>query len=352
MNQDSEIKSLHHFVTDSIGTLLYSESFPVHDNIPKGIVSLIDLISDYREEGSTLFPEVILTTSIDIIGKQFPVLYKIFINKSKLEVNEFKNALKKCAPLAKEGWVIYIELGSEYITYGLISIDSSELSSSIYDHAVGNNKSETIEVPVLYIKNIGSSIVKLKTFTKELLIYLNLKDAQSTSDEHLSALIGHIIENVQPSVYEGLQSYLYKTFELSLRKSHGCLIGVVEDSEQVIENLKKRLPDAIYFQEPVDLSSLVYNHLENPTSESNTLLKSYKSIISGILMSDGITIFSNKAKVIAFNAFIEGAGTSPDDINKEGGARKRAFQIMCHSELFKICYYQSQDGPVEIGSKI
>jgi hypothetical protein len=347
MVNQNDTRSLHQVVFDLVGTILIAESFPPTPQIQGAVVALIDQISSYNEEGRQLFPEVVMSTSIDAFIKQLPSHYRVPIGSGKISTLEFKKALKKCAPLAVNGWIIYIEIAEHNFSYGLISSDSSELSPLLYQHIVGDLRSSEINCPVIYIKNIGQSVVKIKGLNKEIYICLNLRDDIVNSDEHLNSLVSEITSSVDSSIQEASTNYLHRVLESSLQSCHGCLIGVVSVGDDALSTIRKGIPDASFLDIPIDFSELVKNFNENPSVESTTALRAYRSIIEGMLNSDGITIFTDDAKLIAFNGFIESdTGAAEDGVH--GGARKRAYQAMCTAGIFSSCYYKSQDGPVEV----
>lgn len=65
-----------------------------------------------------------------------------------------------------------------------------------------------------------------------------------------------------------------------------------------------------------------------------------------MLNHDGITIFTNKGKLIAYHLLIK-------TYEKEGqiligGARTKAYASMQNCNLFLSCFYKSQDGNMKI----
>ncbi|MCB5288454.1 MAG: fibroblast growth factor [Candidatus Cloacimonetes bacterium] len=345
MTAEREIKSFHQHIRETTGRILYEEELPSNGVIPPTLVAIIDLLSNYNEEGKQLFPEIIVTPSLVEITRQLPSIQIIHIGEDEIGSSQAQNALKKCAPLAKNGWTIFIEIDGHNFKYGLIAGESSELSPTLYRNIFGDMKSDECSTSGLHISNAGQGVVRIKGFKTEVYICLNLKEKQIYSADKLSKLVSEITKRSDNSKEE-TYNFLIRALELSLQNCHGSLIGVVEDKENYITKLKERIPDAIYLSPPIDISELIETHTLSPTPEASTTLRLNKTIIDGMLNSDGITIFSDKSKIIAFNAFIENQQASRSE-NNRGGARKRAYQSMCTINCFKFCYYQSQDGPVE-----
>lgn len=345
----STIKSLQEFVKDAVGNFLYAESFPPQSHLSQSIVSLIDGIAKYNEEGKRLFPEVIITTTVDLFT-ELPTSRIVTISKNcEISEIEFKKGLKKCAPLAINGWAIFFEIQDLNMNYGLVSAESSELSPSLFDHTVGILKAAERSFPALYIQNIGAELVQVKGLNSEIHICLNLSDYIDTAIHHFSELIQHIISETEKHIQQSVENYLKRAFGQSLRMCHGCLIGIVDKSDESLRNLRQKINDGVYLDDPIKIDELVKDFSENRSIESNVNLKSYKDIIGGMINSDGITIFTNDSKIIAYNAFIK-SSSSDSTSSVDGGARKRAFQAMVDSTCFIFCYFQSQDGQVEIWS--
>jgi len=345
-----DIKSLQQFVTDAVGRILYEESFPKRSDLANALVTLIDGVSKYFEEGKRLFPEIIATTTIDFFSQLPSPRIVTIMNSCEISEVEFKKGLKRCAPLAVDGWVIFFEIREADMRYGLVSVESSELSPSLYDHTVGVLKLAERTFPVLYIQNIGPEVVRLKGVNSEIHVCLNLATHQDTTDEQLGKLISHMVVTSDPSIRQSTTNYLRRTFEYSLRLCHGCLIGIVEASPEALKKLRESIDDAVYLENPIDIDELVRNFNDNRNVEASINLKSYKNIVLGMINSDGITIITTDSKVIAYNAFIKNSHTKSTD-RAHGGARKRAYLTMISSACFICCYFQSQDGQAEIWSE-
>ena len=104
--------SLKEFASGTIKTFLQTIGF-VFQNAKKntilqdGVLHLVNELADYYEEGTRLFPEIIILDSIEyfdtIPNKQIYTFYS-----GEPEFYQFCKSLKMCAPLATNGWSIYI----------------------------------------------------------------------------------------------------------------------------------------------------------------------------------------------------------------------------------------------------
>lgn len=348
----SEVKkaSLRDSIIDSIGNFLYDEGF-AKDNITKfGILEIINLISDYHEEGNALFPEILITNSLDFF-KTIPNK-ELIIKEAPLSVGEFKNALKLCAPLATSSWIIIIEVKGDQIKYGLCSAEMTETSPSIYSQTVGQLKVEDYHgITIAYIRNIGQKTVELAGLKNRLVVSLNLDLPKELSENEIQVLAEKISSDCDEKLRVNIKTFFEKTIDEALKNGHGNLIGIVEDSEASISNLKKNITEkgGIYLINPIDFEFLVTESEVNRNNESSVNLKAYASVLKSMLNHDGITILSTKGKVIGYHILIDSYVKESDKV--DGGTRSKALKSMENCNFFVACFYKSQDGNLKLWVK-
>ena len=76
----------------------------------------------------------------------------------------------------------------------------------------------------------------------------------------------------------------------------------------------------------------------------------FSKVMISMLNHDGITLMTDKAKILGYHMFIETI-IKEDGEQPLGGARARAYQSMVNSDLFSACFYKSQDGNSKIWIK-
>lgn len=342
--------SLRNSIIDSIGNFLYEEGFAKDDITKIGILEIINLISDYHEEGNPLFPEILLTNSLDFF-KTIPD-NEIIIQEADLSVSEFKNAIKLCAPLAINSWIIFIEVKANRIKYGIASAEISETSPSIYNQTVGQLKvTEYQNNTIAYIRNIGQKTVELAGLKNRLIVSLTLDEPKAQSNNELEALCGCISKKCSEKLKVNIQTFFEKVVDDALKSGHGNLIAVIDDEEQCIEKLKKEITGngGIYLSKPIDFESLITDSETMRTNETSISLKAHASVLKSMLNHDGITIITNKGKVLGYHILIGDYLKAEDMV--VGGARSKAFKSMENCGLFELCFYKSQDGNLKIWQK-
>jgi len=205
-----EQRSLRTHVLDLIGNFLYKEKFPNCDYLTEGILNLIDATSAYREEGEDLYPEIFITDNIDSVLRTLPFCKKVEISTKPASVKEFSQALKLCAPLSRNGWVIYINVANAKINYGLVSSELSELSPSFRKQSVGELSENGDEYAIAYLQNVGNKSVLLRGSETSALISLSLSDKKNNIGEELGSICDAITKDIDENYKAICSSYLEK----------------------------------------------------------------------------------------------------------------------------------------------
>lgn len=344
-NKNNIIKSsLRKNLLNDIDGFLEQEGFRKDECIVEGILSLVDLVSDYYEEGKHLYPEVVLTNDLTLF-KSIPSRI-ITIKRDSLTVKGFKNALKLCAPLAVDKWVIFIEINEMDIRFGLLSTEMTETSLSLY-RQTHDSEMFPENSTFAYMKCIGQKTVEIRGIKNILYVYLNLDSNQDVIDNSIEKLSRLISSGIGDSGKEKLFLYLEKLIDESLKAGHGNLIGVVEDNKEVIERTARELNDGIYLENPLDIAALVDQEENEKTNESSVRLTAHSSIVRSMLNHDGISLFTTKGRLLGYHLFIK---DNHDNSGIVGGARSRAYDAMKKMNL-KGCLYKSQDGKIEYHEK-
>lgn len=343
-----EERSLRSHVLDLIGSFLYQEKFPSYSYLREGILDLVDSTSSYREEGEELYPEIFITNNIESVLETLPFCKNVEIDRQPSTVKEFSNALKLCAPLSRNGWVIYINVEENHISYGVVSSEISELSPTFRTQAVGELSQNGEDYCIAYLQNVGNKTVLLKGSEASALICLTLNSKGSTHGHELNQLCSSLTLDVDPVYKEISHSYFEKLVGNALIVGHGNLIGVVKDDDKRIATLKERHNDGIYLSKAIDMYELLAASEEEKTREACTSNRLFSSLLESMLNHDGMTVMSTSGKVLGYHVFVKPQGDEEEGL--VGGARTRAFEIMKHSECFECCFYKSQDGNEKIWS--
>lgn len=348
MNRYTKFSSLRENILNSVKEFLFDENFKPNSKLEEGILNIINLISDYKEEGEILFPEVIVTNDLGIFDTVSNK--EIVIRENELSVKEFNNVIKLCAPLALGSWVIFIEVKDNRMKYGLVDAELIETSPSIYEQTVGSLRVQSDTMTIAYIRNIGSKTVEITGLKKCLNISLELSDKQQSANNEILEISKAITKKCDLEFQQQTTTFIDKTINQAIKQGHGNLIGVIDNSEGAITKLKEKLKDGVYLDKPIDIADYITYTEREKTNESSVTLKAYASVMISMLNHDGITLISDNGKVIGYHMFIESI-PNKDGEQPIGGARTRAFESMKNSKLFDACFYKSQDGNSKIWKK-
>lgn len=340
------IQTLRDHVSHAIGSFLFNEGFKSDGVTQHGILESVNLLSDYQEEGKLLFPEIILTNDFDVF-KTIPNK-ELVVGEGELSVSEFKKAIKLCAPLAVDNWIIFIEIKNGKVKYGLVSSEMTETSLSLFNQTVGDLKVDYPGATIAYIRNMGRKTVELLGLKERVTVSLTLDEpvlGSYTEIQKISQAISSKCNDVNKSQ---VAKYFEKVINASLRVGHGSLICVIDSDPDKIKKLIEKEPNGTYLPESIDFQQLIVEAEEQSTNESSVNLRSFASLLKSMLTHDGITVFSNTGKLLGYHLLI-GVYEKDGQIN-EGGSRSKAFLSMQNSNFFESCFFKSQDGNMKIWS--
>ena len=303
---------------------------------PINLVEMIVSLARYTEEGVRLIPQVYVTDNIAALTSMLPDGERLKIGDSTADARGIKDALKKTAPLATDGWSIYLQ-DSNGIEFGVFRGSGNPLSVAIDDILLIGTR------PLLVVKifNVAEACVEIRANNGEYHhVFLDhRKDDSPPPLQYLEKLVSAVVKNSPADSREALASFLKKLLFTALRESHGCLIAVT-NMKKIPEFLAN---DGVLLDTPIDFSEFVRQLKKNEID--STVLTNKGSLLKGMLNSDGIILFDDKGKLLAYNCFVK----VKQDSGVVGGARRRAFAAMQGKvgSGLAAAFMQSQDGWTE-----
>jgi hypothetical protein len=348
--QASTSSSLRKEVASAVGDFLYDEKFVRNDSLKPGILEIINLLSDYREEGKSLFPEVLLTDNQQFL-KSIPHK-RVEIAQSPVSVESFVNGIKYCAPLATDGWIIFFEVLDKQVTYGIANAEISETSPSMYSQSVGQMKIATGKSgAVALIRNIGPKTAELVGRKSRLEISLTLDEISQRSFKEISTLSELIARDCDEATTSSVSTFFERNIDEAIKGGHGNLIAIVKDNRVDIDRLKKIVPGAggVYLPTPINFEALIRDAEEQQNRESSVTLKTHASVLRAMLNHDGITIISTRGHLLGYHILINEFKKKGEEIS--GGSRSKAFRSIKNCDCFEGGFFKSQDGTVQVWVK-
>lgn len=314
----------------------------------QGLAKIIDSLSQYREEGKALFPQIYIFDDFEGVKRMLPRSKFIKINEGPKEAETLSIALKKCAPLTSDYWSVYILRQAKIFEFGVFTSGTNILSVSP-ENALIHNGTKDIKVILLY--QVSDKMVEIKSPTIPTLV-VNFGIQSNTSDTlRLSQqkFINSILANANPEQLDQMRSFFEKVFILVTQQGHGTLAATISSTKR---SIPKTMKEGIILSNELDVSEALFmikSGDKDVALEGNRKLDSYLNLIAGMLMSDLVTLFRNDGKVVGYNIFIKHP-TKSSAVGKKatssGGARSKTYEVL-KSYIGKdlvSTYFQSQDG--------
>jgi hypothetical protein len=162
--------------------------------------------------------------------------------------------------------------------------------------------------------------------------------------QNLSKFTETIVQNVPADLRDQTWNFFKKLFMYTLQQGHGTLACVIANKRRI----PKKLNDGIQLTTKLDITKSIKDLTEKNDLQANSVLEGNFSLISGMLQSDGITLFSDAGEVLSYNVFVKHPSKLVNS-KTSGGARSRTFLTlsrMVGNELISA-YIQSQDGQID-----
>lgn len=332
-------------VKGGISDFLEDSSLNGNANLESGIFSIVDRIRGYKEESVAMRPRVFVVRRSDLSTFKSIAATgnSVTLASGQYEPSIFKKAIKLAAPLAINGWDIFISVDETQYEFGIFTAGPRF-------HAVDPTL-QPLGIPIIIIHSPNDSIVELINGkgNKLQLLFSAKKDGDFSLFKDIKLLSSGILKTIDDAEAKNKACSLIEdvlTRSYSIEK--GCLIGIMKATDN-IESLG--FSDKLALTHPLDIYQIAENYTQSKSIESYSKFAGLAEVIAGMLGTDGITIFDNAGKIVAYNCFVEFDSASARPI---GGARTRAFESLkrlLHEDKLEACFMLSQDGDSNWSSK-
>jgi hypothetical protein len=307
----------------------------------EGLTQVILALADYREEGRALFPEILicdeLSTALRIVQGQHPIL----MGDGPRHDSTLLRGLKVCAPLTQGGWAMYVERGGAVFQYGVFRLPIHPLSLSPIE-ALG----DASPASVLMAMQRSTDVVEVRgTSGRGLQIHLAAASIAATGPiADLETLANTVTADLAKDEREDVGRFLVKTLSRSPRTGHGALAAVTTMPPEPALAMSTRPP--LILRPCLDIAAALRDYKKaltvGPAVEELSAVQAASGLLHGMMSSDGITLFSTDAKVIACRLFV----APPVIAESSGGARRSAYASLCEAvgKHIAAAFFQSQDG--------
>ena len=316
-----------------IENMLKGNGYPVNKTMIEGVADIVNKIADYREEGAKLYPEVIILHddySLKPLQARTEIIYK-----GEIRENEFSKVMKLCAPLAVGNWNIFIVLSEDKsISYGLVSVERKETSLDLVTQAIDMGGDDGI----IYIRNVGSKNVELRTKRESCVISLTLEMDMVFQDSNLQKLVEVMLKDLEHE--EVLHNFIVKTIKEALNAGHGNLIAVCK--RENFELCLTKMTGGAKLTPAIDIPGLLAEDKVIRSNETSVAIKSNMALVRSVINHDGITFFSTRGELLGYHYIVDNSKVG--DGNAVGGSRTKAFEALKTIEGIEGRFFKSQDG--------
>lgn len=317
-----KLVSLRDHVRGAVVELLETEHMSCLQT-QEGLVTVTNALAHYTEEGRALFPKVLVFDNLEVVQGMIPGCESVRIGQGPKTPDTMASALKRCAPLARSGWCVFIERASDSFSYGLIRGGRTALSVGLAEILVDAGDPQ---VPVLLLHQVGANVIEIRGVSHHSLV-VNFGATRDNDVSPLPAIyasIDTIARNVPVAVRDAVVTFYQNMMIEVLHAAHGTLAAVIPAK---VGRLPSQFSDAVKLDPPIRVSEKIMSLLEHEDSESGLRLTACSSLITGMLLSDGITVFGSDGSVRAYSVFVK----HPREKSAEataGGARHRTYTVL------------------------
>ena len=305
--------------------------------------TIVSELSEYREEGIYVSPEVYVCSDINALLRTIPGTRIVQIGEGPQTDDTARKALKECATLAAGSWGLFFERSGTKFRYGVFATTDLPLSLRPHESIAGAVAGKHFAVFAQkmahgYVELLGGRSNRCRIFFSDASIETS-SPINDVEDFAKAATSRVAIEYREPTC-----RFLFRSLAEIIRRSHGSLTIVTR-------SLRRRLPtqmsDAIVLDPPYSIASDVRSFLNDGTLHAMANLQSTATFLEALMANDGIVVFRSDGTVLAYRAFFSSRETLR--VRTLGGARRRAFEAIKNSKSNNIAaaLFHSQDGVTE-----
>lgn len=306
------------------------------------ISGLVGKLWNYREEGVELNPSILISDDITTFGRALPGFSRLQLGCCDATEDAAKRILKDCAPLTGESSLIFVERKDDgkTLSYGIFSFLRTPTAIGIEEVLLLDDT----QFAVLVKKSAPTTLELLGSRNNSVSILMSTLRESDNSEDEIEKFIGDVISGIEDP--EGkFKKYLKKLFERELSACHGTILMC--GASDVYPSLAC-ISDRISLENGIDFFGHFEEFVGTNGAEPLLMLQRAEDLFRGFLACDGMILFSNTGKIIAYRVFFR-AAKAEDEKAVVGGARRRAFAGVgaLKTNDLKSTLFRSQDGTTE-----
>jgi len=305
------------------------------------IVTVSAELANYTEEGIRLSPEIYFCSDLRVLSRVLPGAEILPLGEGPQDDSTASRALKECAPLATDGWVIFVERSANEFKYGVLSPTNLPMSMTPYEALMEDDLGEDVAIVT---RRIASNCVEIKGGNghRRCLFFSDQRVEAPIPSEAVIKFARAVTTQIKDKdLAKSTERYVFRLLSELLEQSHGALLVVQGHRRKVLPG---KLNDSVLLPRPISIAKRVKEYTDAKSDETLSKLLSLTPVLRGMINSDGIIVFRDDASIVAYRTFYQ--PRSSDAQTAIGGARKRTFEglkSMVRSDLEGVLM-RSQDG--------
>ncbi|PEJ59296.1 hypothetical protein CN685_28585, partial [Bacillus wiedmannii] len=195
--------------------------------LQRNILHMLSNICHYEEEGLKIRPNLIIANEIERITETIPSLEIIEITQGDLTGKDMMKCLKSIFPFCNNGWIVYINCGGEYLSYGILrsfeTLTSLSISEILFEDVDGSTG-------LLYFSVMGQWEIYMRGLNTSAKV-IDLRFVQQVEEhENHEEVIGKLADDMTKDLEErnNICTALKKILRLTIQKVHGAICVVVK----------------------------------------------------------------------------------------------------------------------------
>ena len=334
----SEILSFRHILVDALRDFLRGEGLDFH-HASAGLAQVLEAISTYTEEGTPLYPSFFLSDDFAAMQLRLGAIDHHAIGSGPIEPATMRHALKRCAPLCRGGWSIYVVKTADRLEYGVL------LGHDFVLHLSSMARMRALcepDVHLVGLVQLAKGVLELRGGSgARRLIYMSGSSTDSLpAISLLWSLTAVLTHHVLPELVDRVRMVLQRVFIDAMRTSHGLLMAVLPQGVAPADVFS----DLIVLGRPIRFPELVLAYEQEHTETAHAVLQGSSRLLEAMLGVDGIVVLGSDATVIGYNAFLHFGDGMPSVAS--GGARRRTYEALASMVGRSLlgAFVRSQDG--------
>jgi len=301
-------------------------------------------VAHSKEEGVPFSSAVFVVESLEHLLKTVNGSNPISIGEGDADLKTVRVALKNSIPLGEgRQWAVYFVLNENHLEYGIFCTQRSTLKKTSFELL---RQLDETSGAIVGITRLGSASLEVRGGGScEYFDFSGVSDFHHNPQDVIKAFASSITQDVPLKIRPQCKTFYSRIIVEILNSGNGSLIVILKKGEQLPEILS----DGIWLKNPLKINSFIKNYEETHSEKDSLALIDHGSLIRMMAAMDGVVVFGSDGSLYAYNCFIRAPLVGSPLKSVIGGARRRAFKILCkhlEQDLLAV-FYHSQDGAAE-----